>query len=246
MALTPRDIRDQYILQTPPGEPDFDVVERKHINVSDLRDGAKLKTVFKTIYRTNHWGSAETRSGPGSERTRVKQMASELGELIRKLNVKSVLDAPCGDFNWMQDVSLDEEVSYLGCDIVKKLIRDNRRRHGRPQRSFRVLDFTVGPVPRADLILCRDALVHLSDRHILTALELFRASDSKYLLTTTFQETPANDDIRAGWWRPINLQLPPFNLPDPLLSLSDMDSDDLYEDKVLALWDLQELTWQPH
>lgn len=239
MSLTLRDIRDQYILRTPPGEPDYDVLERKHINVPDLDAGNDLKAVFTAIYRTNQWGSAETRSGPGSERSRVKQVTSELGTLIRQLNIKSVVDAPCGDFNWMQDVSLDEGVSYLGCDIVEELIRDNSHRYGRPERSFRVLDFTVGLLPRADLILCRDALVHLSYRHILEALKLFRASGSKYLLTTSFQKTRANADIDTGWWRPINMQLAPFNLPEPLLSLSDMDSDDFYEDKVLALWDLK-------
>jgi hypothetical protein len=241
-SLTPRDIRDRRILSDRPWEPDFDLVERRHINVSDMHDGADLEAVFTMIYRTNRWGSAETRSGPGSERSRVKHVTSDLGKLIRDLDIKSVLDAPCGDFNWMQDVRLDEAVSYQGCDIVAELIDKNSDRYGRPGRSFQVLDFTVDPVPHADLILCRDALVHLSYQHIFATLKLFHGSGSKYLLTTTFEKTEENSDAEAGWWRPINLQLPPFNLPEPLRSLSDMDSLD-YEDKALALWDLQALTF---
>ena len=64
----------------------------------------------------------------------------------------------------------------------------------------------------------------------------FKESGSTYLLSTTFTDTTENDDIAAGWWRPLNLTLPPFNLPDPLDYIEDADSDDVYEDKVLALW----------
>jgi hypothetical protein len=222
----------------------FDVMERRHIDVSELNDGADLNTVFTAIYRTNRWGSEETRSGTGSERARTRRVAVELGRLIRDLDIRSILDIPCGDFNWMQDVRLDG-VRYSGYDIVAELISANAARHGGPGRSFRVLDFTADPVPKddlkADLILCRDALVHLSYQHIFAALKHFHDDGSKYLLTTTFSSTQENVDIGPGWWRPVNMQRSPFNLPEPLCTLSDKESDDFYADKVLALWDLQAL-----
>jgi hypothetical protein len=219
-------------------------MERRHIDVSGLNDGADLNTVFTAIYRTNRWGSDETRSGTGSERARTQQVTRELSRLFRELSIRSVLDIPCGDFNWMQDVSLDG-VRYSGYDIVAELISTNSARHGGPRRSFDVLDFTVDPVPardlNADLILCRDALVHLSYQHIFAALKHFHDSGSRYLLTTSFLDTRANVDIGPGWWRPINMQLAPFNLPEPLRVLTDKESDDFYADKVLALWDLRAL-----
>lgn len=233
--MTPRYIRNA-------GEPVYDVTERRYIDVANLPGNADLSTVFTTIYRTNRWGSDETRSGAGSERSRMKQVVADLGGLIRDLGVKSMLDAPCGDFNWMQDVDLDG-VSYTGCDIVADLISANSARHGGQSRSFRVLDFTVDPVPYADLILCRDILVHFSYQHVFAALKHFHDSGSKYLLTTTFPDTRTNVDIATGWWRPVNLECPPFDLPKPLHSLADGESDDFYDDKVLALWDLQALTW---
>ncbi|HEY3876998.1 MAG TPA: hypothetical protein VGM12_00215 [Trebonia sp.] len=238
------DVIDRRYIRNPE-EPVYDVMERRHIDVSGLTDGADLNTVFTTIYRTNRWGSAETRSGTGSERARTRQVALELSRLIAELRIRSVLDIPCGDFNWMQDVSLDG-IRYSGYDIVAELISANCVRHGGPGRSFDVLDFTVDPVPssdlNADLILCRDALVHLSYQHIFAALKHFHDSGSKYLLTTTFLDTKANVDIGPGWWRPVNMQLSPFSLPAPLRILSDKESDDFYADKVLALWDLQALT----
>lgn len=237
-SLTPRYLSN-------PGEPVYDVVERRYIDVSDLRDAVDLATVFTMSYQTNRWGSSETRSGAGSERSRMKQVIVDLGKLIRELGIRSVLDAACGDFNWMQAVSL-ERVTYAGFDIVADLISANSAQYGGPERSFRVLDFTVDPVPYADLILCRDALVHFSDQHVFAALKHFHDSGSRYLLSTTFPETRANFDIVTGWWRPINLQLVPFSLPEPLCRLSDGESDDFYDDKVLALWDLQALTRYPH
>lgn len=223
-----------------PGEPPYDVEKRRHIKVPDLDDAADLSAVFTTICRTNRWGSDETRSGEGSERSRMWQVTAELAGLIREWGITSLLDAPCGDFNWVQDVNL-AGVSYRGCDIVDDLISVNTARHGRQDRTFEVLDFTVDPVPYADLILCRDALVHLPYRHIRAALKNFRDSGAKYLLTTTFPDTRENEDIETGWWRPVNLQISPFNLPQPLRRLSDKESEDYHFDKILALWDLQDI-----
>jgi hypothetical protein len=210
---------------------------RRYLETSDAPVEPDLHDVFTDIYRTNRWGSDETRSGPGSELQRMKRVIGRLGELIKELDVHSILDAPCGDFNWMRYVDL-HGADYLGGDVVAELVEANRARHRAPGRDFQLLDFTTQPVPRVDLILCRDALVHFSYQHVVEALTRFRESGSRYLLTTTFARTPANTDIRTGWWRPINLCLAPFGLPEPLRVIGDDESDDFYEDKALALWDL--------
>lgn len=224
-----------------PGEPIFDVEARRHINALGWCDDVDLDACFADYYQTNRWGSAETRSGTGSERSRMRQVVEAFSGLVRDLRIQSVLDAPCGDFNWMQDVCLDE-VDYLGYDIVEDLIEANTAKYTAPTRTFMKLDFTVDPVPKVDLILCRDALVHFSYKRVFAALDNFRASGSKYLLTTTFSETEENTDIKTGWWRPVNLQAAPFSFPEPKEMLLDL-TDDHYDDKFLALWDLQELSW---
>lgn len=223
------------------GEPPYDVEERRHIDVPELCDDADLDALFTKFYQINQWGSGETRSGPGSERARMRQVVHDLNRLIRDFGIQLMLDAPCGDFNWMRDVSL-EGMDYLGCDIVEDLIKDNSARYGGRARAFEKLDITVNRVPQVDLILCRDTLVHFSYKRAFAALSNFRASGSKYFLTTSFRETEENVDIGTGWWRPINLQRPPFSFPEPKEVLLD-DSDDHYDDKVLGLWDLQALRW---
>ena len=71
-------------------------------------------------------------------------------------------------------------------------------------------------LPAADLVLCRDCLPHFSLRDARRALENIVASGSTFLLTTTFTDRQANQDIRTGDFRALNLERAPFALPSPL------------------------------
>jgi hypothetical protein len=119
-----------------------------------------------------------------------------LPDLFRELAIKSVLDLPCGDFNWMRLLDLD--LDYTGADIVTEVIEQNQRMCGRPRRRFQILDITKDPIPTVDLIFCRDLLVHLSFREIEDALANIALSGSRYLLTTTFPSRDLNCDVEAG------------------------------------------------
>lgn len=221
------------------GETACDAEGHGGLVAPDVSDDADLGVLFTRFYQNNEWGSCETRSGPGSERSRMQQVVHDLNKLIREWGIRSMLDAPCGDFNWMQDVSL-AGIRYMGCDIVEGLIEINSGKYARTGLDFKKLDLTSEPLPKVDLILCRDALVHFSYKHVFAALRNFRDSGSKYLLTTNFVKTEENIDIDTGSWQPINLQRPPFSFPEPEETLAD-DSEDQRDDKVLALWDLKEV-----
>ncbi|HEV7932068.1 MAG TPA: class I SAM-dependent methyltransferase [Actinomadura sp.] len=222
-----------------PGEPVFDVRRRRYLR--DSANGASqehappMAEVFDTIYRRNKWGSPETHSGAGSERGRVQWLQRSLEFLLARLGTRSLLDAACGDFNWLREVRLSG-IDYVGADIVADMVRANRARYEAPGRRFVVLDVTRDALPPVDMIMCRDCLVHLSDADLAAALGNFARSGAAYLLTTDYVATEENLDIVNGWWRPVNLGRPPFDLPPALLQLPDADSDDLYPDKVLGLW----------
>ena len=80
---------------------------------------------------------------------------------------------------------------------------------GDTRYRFQVLDLVTTIPPQADLVLCRDCLVHLSANDILKALRNIVASGARYLLSTTFVDRTASGDIVIGW-HPVNLQLPHF------------------------------------
>ncbi|MGH6681620.1 MAG: class I SAM-dependent methyltransferase, partial [Bradyrhizobium sp.] len=173
-----------------------------------------MKDVFERIYSQNGWGNAQSRSGDGSEFKQTEAIRAKLPDLFKEFSVTSLLDIPCGDFNWMQLLDLD--IEYVGADVVAELIERNQLRYGRPRRHFEILDITQQTLPNVDLILCRDLLVHLSFGEIENALANITRSGSRYLLTTTFPSRGVNSDIKAGQWRPLNLQRPPFSFPPPI------------------------------
>ncbi|MEW6074326.1 MAG: class I SAM-dependent methyltransferase [Planctomycetota bacterium] len=174
-----------------------------------------LEEVFTRIWAENRWRSPETRSGPGSSLERTRSVRAALPALLRRLGVRSLLDVPCGDFHWLAEVELDLE-SYVGADIVPALIEENRRRHGRPGRTFLRLDLTRDDLPAADLVLCRDGLIHLSFADAARAVSRMRASGSTWLLTTTFRALARNRDKPSGRSRLLNLERPPFGWPPPV------------------------------
>ena len=200
--------------------------------------GRSPEDIFSDIYDRNRWNSSESRSGTGSETTQTQTLVAALPQLFKKYDVKSVLDIPCGDWNWMAAVDLDG-INYLGADIIDKLIQENNQRFQRDVVRFERMDILLDQLPGKDLIICRDCLVHFSYRDIYQALNNLYRSGATYLLTTTFPEK-SNIDIPTGGWRPINLNSPPFNFQTPLLVINEncTEGNGRYQDKSLGLWKL--------
>ena len=196
------------------------------------------KQEFTRIYETNHWRVGETRSGPGSTLVATEALRRELPAFLEALGVKTLLDAPCGDYHWFPVMQLQLD-HYIGVDIVEPLITANQAFANR-RTSFQCLDIRVDPLPKVDLILCRDALVHMSYHDIRATLCNFVASGSTYVLMTTFPSY-LNDDLHGNQiWRPLNFELPPFSMPKPLLFLNEEyhADGDKYSDKGMGLWKL--------
>ncbi len=191
--------------------------------------------LFTDYYLKNRWQNPESRSGIGSTLKYTENLREELPRLLRDLGIKSMLDAPCGDFNWFRHIALGEDVFYIGADIVAPLIVRNNELYGAPRRKFIVLTILREPLRDADFWMCRDCLFHFSFADVGTALNQLRKSTIRYFLTTTFSSCRENLNIPTGDYRPINLQLPPFNLPPPRLEIADGPDGD--SSRTLALWE---------
>ncbi len=203
---------------------------------------------FTRIYTANAFceglagGDTESRSGLGSTLAATRAIRKALPEVIEQLGAKTFFDLSCGDCNWMHHVNLGVDL-YIGADIVKELIDTNIQQYGRLGRQYLHLDLLDSDLPRADLVLCRDCLVHLSLADAQKAIANICRCGSTYLLTTTFTDRHENTDIRTGDWTPRNLQLPPFSFPEPL-SLINEDCREHYPhftDKSLGLWRISDL-----
>jgi hypothetical protein len=207
-----------------------------------LRSEKDPEKIFTNIFRRNAWGSRESVSGMGSDEIQTRAVVKSISDLLDELGIRKILDVPCGDFNWMKNVNL-RDIEYLGGDIVSDLISRNKSSHETETVRFRQINLLTDPLPVADLILCRDCLVHLSFDHILKSLMNIAAGSSEYLLTTTFPSRSRNYDIPTGQWRTLNLQIEPFNLPPPRRMIHEgcTEHGGAFSDKALGLWHIVDI-----
>lgn len=199
------------------------------------------KYIFNAIYHNREWRDKESVSGPGSNLYNTKFIRPEIQKLLHNYEIKKLLDLPCGDFNWMKELDLSK-INYTGIDIVTELIEVNRQKYAGKGFQFQEGNLLNSSLPKADLMLCRDCLVHFSYRNIFKALKNIKKSNITYLLTTSFPGHE-NRDIVTGDWRPINLNKAPFNFPEPLQMINEQceEENGIYHDKSLCLWKVEDL-----
>jgi hypothetical protein len=198
--------------------------------------------VFRDIYRRRHWSGSESASGAGASLDQTRELRRSLPALLRELRVATMLDLPCGDYAWMRTLELPVD-RYIGADLLPEIVEPLAAEFGDDRREFRVLDLTRDRLPPADLLLCRDCLVHLSYADIRRALGNAVESGIPFILTTTFPGCEANEDIVTGDWRVIDLERAPFHLPVPMRILNEgcTEGGGVFADKSLGLWQSEDL-----
>ena len=176
---------------------------------------------------------------------------SALPHLFELLNITSVLDVPCGDFNWAKEVTRSQQATaanlrYVGGDIVHHLVTALQEQYGRTDRrlEFMHLDLSRHMLWPVDLVIVRDVLMHFSDVRGLEVLHRINRSGARFLLTTTFtmsvnsrakQRFVEGRGFESFWW--LNLNDTPFNLPPPLLAIG-LDGEAGWQKRVMGLWRL--------
>ncbi len=213
---------------------------------AEMQAREQLTDKFAYIFDTNLWGAEQSQSGLGSSLDATKRVRVAVETVCREYKIEKLLDVPCGDASWIHHAKLPIR-EYLGGDIVPAIIEQNRSRddlqHLDYSVNFEVIDLTRDSLTDADLILCRDCLVHLSFANIESALRNIIKSGATYLLTTTFPDHDHNQDIEDGDWRLLNLELPPFSFSKPLAIFNEGCDEEggAFADKSLGLWAIANL-----
>ena len=195
------------------------------------------KLVFSFYFRSNYWGGDESRSGKGSALDRGHFLRERVPLVIKGLGVRSILDAACGDMNWMKHMPLDG-VKYIGTDIVADIIQENRKKFAADGMEFLELDACIDALPDVDLIFCRDMLTHIPNKLVSAFLSNVAASSAKWLICSRYLgklgQLEINTDIPVGGFRAIDLCENPFNLPPPALMVPEL----FHKWKSLGLWNV--------
>ena len=199
---------------------------------------SSLKTTedkFTWVYKNNYW-VGESPSGSGSSLDYTKNLRKELPEIIRNFNIKSIFDAPCGDFNWMNVLLPSLDVDYIGADIVQDLVDVHNTNYKNDSTKFIKLNLITNSFPDADLMICRDCFIHLSFQDIQSVLTNFKNSKIPYLLISNVlnKNNFQNKNINTGDYRIIDIFSQPLNFPkNPLLKIEDWVFPDLEREMCL-------------
>jgi SAM-dependent methyltransferase len=199
----------------------------------------------------------ETVNGPGCTVQITSHLREELPTLLAEHNIRSVLDIGCGDWTWMQHVDLSALDSYLGWDVEPTQIEQNQRQFGdvEPFRRFECQNvLTAQVIPKVDLIIARQLLIHFPNAYIAGILDKFKASGSTYLLASHWPGTENKEYEAEGFSyrgyieRTTNFQAAPFNFPEPLdvifePALTEATESVLKDDHEMALWKLPPRTF---
>tara|TARA_R110002167_G_scaffold89203_1_gene240634 strand:- start:9909 stop:10535 length:627 start_codon:yes stop_codon:yes gene_type:complete len=191
---------------------------------------------FENIYKGNLWGGRQSRSGSGSDLEETSSVSKGIVDFIKENKVMSVLDIPCGDMNWMKGVlhQLDEEVTYIGADIVKDAVTGNIGKFKSWEGcevSFEVMDLTADNLPKVDLIIARDCLGHLSEENILKSMQNIYKAEPKFFAATNWP-TAGKSTVSDAGWMPINMRY-----YRDVSKLQFVDSvDEYFDGKKLTFW----------
>ena len=200
---------------------------------------------FQYIYKSKYWQNIEngSLSGSGSNIISTEKIRIELKDFISKYKISSIIDIPCGDWEWMSMFDLSN-IEYVGYDVVQELITLNNKKYKSKNINFAVKNLIYDSLPKTDFIIIRDMLNHLDESDIHKCIKNLQNSEFQFIGITNFPDINDNitnilgDKFRLGdRWRPINFSIKPFNLNHPLINLN--DSCDLTETdkmKYLSIW----------
>lgn len=172
--------------------------------------------VFTAIYDTAVWGKnseGQGFSGGGSLLENSKIYINYLENFIKTHDIKTIVDAGCGDWEFSKYVNWNDAF-YVGYDVVASVIAKNIKNYSKENISFVHGNLLAEDLPKADLLLCKHVLQHLTNADILLFIQ--QLPKFKYCLITNevYPETLSSDgsDTEIGGGHKIDLTLPPFNL----------------------------------
>jgi hypothetical protein len=143
------------------------------------------KAVMEQIYEQHFWGGNDSDfySGEGSHNPKIIQpyIDSVTDFLKSHDNQLSVCDLGCGDFN-VGKTLVPFTKAYVAIDIVEGLIERNQQLFKAGHLIFKCLDIAKDDLPRADCVIIRQVLQHLSNQEIQQILD--KLSVYEYIILT--------------------------------------------------------------
>jgi len=219
----------------------------KFFQLLPIKKSLLRKIVFTSIFESKHWVQDDHNlskesisiSGHGSN-INTKQSNNLISSLLiffEKYQINSLLDMPCGDFLWMNElIKKKNNIKYHGVDIVDEIIKKNKKLYENENVKFSscdIIDFYSQE--NFDLVFMRDFFIHINNSDIKKILINLQKMNINYFAFENYN-IKKNEDVIIGKHRKVNLRLDPFNLGEPIYFFKDYEEDKyiyFYEKKSL-------------
>jgi hypothetical protein len=218
------------LITMPLGTPLWFTAEKEDIH-GERVGGCQLSTQRQFQFFSSAMGDEEVFTDawkkPRWENTadsleRTEELRTALPELLKSLEITSVVDCGCGDFVWQKTVDWTG-IQYLGVDIVKPRIEKLQSEHTTDNTVFQYMNILQDPPETADLWLARDLLPTLGLTQSKLFLKKYLESQSPYLAITSVESRHDNKDALPGAFRWLDVRKSPFSFPEPSHILPDGD-----------------------
>lgn len=230
--------------------PVEEVAKVEEFPATTLTPGDTRRLSFENVYNTNEWSSTESHSGKGSTLKYTARVRKLIDYAVEKYGLHSMVDAPSGDCNWQPTLNSFAHLNYTGIDIVAKIVLDNAKKYKNLKNArYMNLDLVQDELSNTDFFLVRDVIQHLPLEDGVQILKNVEATSAKYLITNFHvnkekRAAVPNWNIEPGRFFPNNVMLAPYNLPEPLSYILDMDDDYFAREgpemhiKLVGIWKL--------
>lgn len=193
------------------------------LSLTSLQADRTCEEEFTDIYDNGRWGrdkEGNPTSGRGSSPENTVKYRSLLQAFLKSEKISSVVDIGCGDWSIARMIDW-KGIHYMGVEVVQKLIDNNRKKYGSDLIQFVKLDATKEELPAADLMICKDVMIHLTNTDVHAILA--QCSKYRYCLITNDVAPVHNNNlnnenfVRNFYARNVDITKPPFNVKGKVL-----------------------------
>lgn len=168
------------------------------------------KEAFTLVYEDKVWGDG---SGIGSQPKNAIPYLDIQQQLLFDDKIQSIVDLGCGDWQLMKELTIPNNKSYIGYDLVETIIQENRRKFERKNIHFVQIDSLADlKNVTADLLILKDVMHHWPNQHIQYAIDSIIPNYKYALIINDYKPIAKNEDIEFGQFRPLDLSKSPFRL----------------------------------
>jgi hypothetical protein len=210
----------------------------------EIRNLQSDKKTFSEIYRTHRfWGTPEHLSGLGS----VKKYAMPCIEYVQKFidttKLKTIFDFGCGSYEWMQHVTVPQDVQYYGVDVVDSVIQMDTKKYEKEYIHFVSIDSTDDFMQyKGDLLIVKDVFNCWNNERIRYFLDNVLPNFRYVIIVEYCNPNGGNNSASdtTGPARNTDVEAAPFNLKCKESKVYEINFDEKGKKwtsyKKIALW----------